>query len=441
MWLNLTKKDYRYGTPNTSNKPSWFSGAIIKAGTYIGSISDDNITFNVCQSDGSRNAKTNISSSYDICSACLYIGASGTTFNNKEITLQIEKGSTATTYEAYTGASYQLTLGSLELNKIGTYQDRFLKNSGKNLFNLINDNLNANWDGGDSNKITIVNNSTLQTTANYSNWRAKSINIPNIKPSTTYSLSVTLSSFTSTETSKAVVILPYNDGASTKFITFNGIYNLSNFYNAETQTFTFTTPSDLVNMGISLSSNGASTSAIFSDIMLNEGSTALPYEPYGTNEWYLHKEIGKVVLDGSFADAGQTNVFYTANITDYATSNNVPLSNYYNGVSNVVGSSGMNTQPNNTIAFINISGGTTPRFYVKDTRYNSSSDFNNWLANNNLVVNYALATPTYTQITDDTLISQLEAVHNAKSYKDQTNINQVNDDLPFEMKVKVKVSS
>ena len=35
------------------------------------------------------------------------------------------------------------------------------------------------------------------------------------------------------------------------------------------------------------------------DIMLNEGETALPYEPYGNGTWYLKQEIGKVVLDGT----------------------------------------------------------------------------------------------------------------------------------------------
>ena len=40
-------------------------------------------------------------------------------------------------YEAYTGASYPINLGDIELCKIGDYQDRFIRNSGKNLANYL----------------------------------------------------------------------------------------------------------------------------------------------------------------------------------------------------------------------------------------------------------------------------------------------------------------
>lgn len=46
-------------------------------------------------------------------------------------TTQLELGSTATTYEPYQGQSYTISLGSLELCKIGTYQDYIYKSGGK----------------------------------------------------------------------------------------------------------------------------------------------------------------------------------------------------------------------------------------------------------------------------------------------------------------------
>lgn len=52
-------------------------------------------------------------------------------------------------------------------------------------------------------------------------------------------------------------------------------------------------------------------------------------------------------------------------------------------------------------------------------------------------VYYGLNTPTYTEITDNTLISQLEAVK--RSYGGQTNISQVNNDLPFTIKAKALI--
>ena len=42
-----------------------------------------------------------------------------------------------------------------------------------------------------------------------------------------------------------------------------------------------------------------------------------------------------------------------------------------------------------------------------------------------------LATPTETEITNSTLIEQLEAISKAKSVKDKTYITQTNDELPF----------
>ena len=41
----------------------------------------------------------------------------------QNVKLQIEKGSTATTYEAYSGNDYIIHLGNIELNKIGDYKD------------------------------------------------------------------------------------------------------------------------------------------------------------------------------------------------------------------------------------------------------------------------------------------------------------------------------
>ncbi len=112
----------------------------------------------------------------------------------------------------------------------------------------------------------------------------------------------------------------------------------------------------------------------------------------------IERKVGRTILDGSetWNYGGSTGIFYITSITDYAISNNIPYSNYYKGVSNVSGASGMSSQENNTIGFINQSGNTTPRFYIKDTRYttNSATDLKTWLSTNNVEVYYALATYT-----------------------------------------------
>jgi hypothetical protein len=55
----------------------------------------------------------------------------GTTVNISGLGIQLEKGSTATAYEPYQGQSFTLSLGSLELCKIGDYQDYIYKSGGK----------------------------------------------------------------------------------------------------------------------------------------------------------------------------------------------------------------------------------------------------------------------------------------------------------------------
>ena len=83
---------------------------------------------------------------------------------------------------------------------------------------------------------------------------------------------------------------------------------------------------------------------------------------------------------------------------------------------------------NNTIAFGTST--TLHRLYVKDNTHTSGSDFETWLSTHNTIVYYVLNTPTYTKI-EGTLASQLEDISYALSKKTQTNISQINNDLPF----------
>lgn len=132
--------------------------------------------------------------------------------------------------------------------------------------------------------------------------------------------------------------------------------------------------------------------------------------------WYKKKAIDKVVLDGSENwGIGTTNVYYTDNILNYAISNNRPYNNYYKGILNVSSAGAMANQDNNTCAFNNDL--SNKRFYVKDESKASSTDFKTWISSNNITVYYALNTPIYEQITDPTLISQLEALRKAKWFK------------------------
>ena len=192
---------------------------------------------------------------------------------------------------------------------------------------------------------------------------------------------------------------------------------------------------------------------------VNLGNSALSYEPYQGNtynidlpsgmelckignyqdyfykdsgKWYLHKEIGKVVLDGSESwanDGGTVGTNYRHNITVANLQISTPLGTTGNSISNYFKTS--------TVGFNNQKWGN---FYLsstclvmtdQDAVYSSVADFKTWLSTHNTNIYYVLATPTNTEITDTTLINQLEELYIAKSKENQTNISQVNNDLGF----------
>ena len=223
---------------------------------------------------------------------------------------------------------------------------------------------------------------------------------------------------------------------------------ISNIVN---ETFTFTTPNNCKYIRFAIYS-----STIPTWVQIEKGTTATTYEPYTsqnyplylgdielnkigtyqdyiykTDKWYLHKEIKKIVFNGTenwkLAErTGTSNgVFYIENyLTTYGVVANTSFSNYstyYTGYSAQVGS-------------FDIHYGQI-RFYA----YSSTATIQNWkdmIASNNLIVYSILATPTNTEITNTTLITQLEQLKGAMSYEGQTNISQVNNDLPFILKVK-----
>lgn len=65
----------------------------------------------------------------ETCEVRIYV-YNGNTYNNVVIYPQVELGSTASAYGPYQGATYTINLGSIELCKIGTYQDYIYKSGG-----------------------------------------------------------------------------------------------------------------------------------------------------------------------------------------------------------------------------------------------------------------------------------------------------------------------
>ena len=319
--------------------------------------------------------------------------------------VQIEEGSTATTYEPYCGGipspnpdypqDIQVVTGEQTVNV-----------HGKNLLNpTLFDGITQNSDG------------TLKTTKYYTVTTAVSFHL---KASTRYTLSIRNSDGELTGQGWGVAV------NGTWINTTSGVGAVN------------TDASGEVSLQIGASSYGV-IGNWNSFIQLEQGNQPTTYEPYqsqdytvdlGSTElckigdyqdyiyksgdnWYMKKFVNNHILDpiNDLWTSAAGNVFYAEGITDYATSNNIPVCTFLLGNTNVSGLTAAQSMADNHCAFINISGSTSPRFYIKSTKFGSGSDFINYITNNVTSVYYALATPTDTQITDATLISQLNSIH------------------------------
>lgn len=320
----------------------------------------------------------------------------GTT--DTSLRFMVNKGSTALPYTPYTLQEADIDLDTLEYCKIGNYEDKFIRTSGKNLFDETN-MYNGYYDTTDG---SLTSNNAYRTMI-----------IDNL-PAGTYTFSTTLAN---------AYLLRY------------WVDNTSTFISTATSTYTFTSTT---NGKVMLCFRNTSTSTITEtfNTMLNKGSTALDYEPYGSNEWYIKKNIGNVVLDGTETwtyNAGSTlnNCnSYTTPITNSKTTTNTSnellvLSNYFKGES---ANTSVGNWLINTISLI-----STNRFYLSLNRtdYPDNTSVSNLMSNIKPTFYYVVETPTYTQITG-TLETQLENVYkNMLSQEGQTNISQENADLPF----------
>ena len=186
----------------------------------------------------------------------------------------------------------------------------------------------------------------------------------------------------------------------------------------------------------------------YTDLQMEIGSTAHSYTPYGkaielckigdyqdtivkdNGKWYLNKQIGKVVLDGSENYNAYNNTFilnFDFNPRMKPTINNgrLPLIKCKYLLPITWNESWATIQ---SFFAMNEIGEKRIRMSLPNMEL---ADFKTWLQSNNMPIYYVMETPTYTEITDSTLISQLETLLKARSYLGQTNITQTNNDLPF----------
>lgn len=349
--------------------------------------------------------------------------ANGGSFNNVVIKPMINTGSTAKEWEKYTGGisapnpSYPMPIHSVSGDN--TIKER-----------------NINWFNGEM-EVGKYNDTTgaKQTDNNM----ARNVDPVYVLPSTQYIIS-------NNGTAVAMNVFEYKK---------NGTFIQKNTYSAGTP---FTTTSETAYI------NFYKGTANTDKLQIELGDSVSPYTPYNGDDyiinlgnieyckignyadrffknvvddidysdtlilgaWYIKKKIGKVVLDGN------TSIEY---VPEYIAIGRFTI-NYYYGIAGSVSQPGaMSTHfksafsTNDGDIFVSA---VDNRINVINKAYiNNVNGFKEWLGINTPIVYYIQLTPTYTQITG-TLETQLEAFYNqALAYKGQTNISQINNDLPF----------
>ena len=311
--------------------------------------------------------------------------------SERTIALQVEKGSVATSFTPYKTP--------IELCKINDYKDRIFRLEGKNLF--------------DKDTMTLSNtfvNPAIGTANGFT-----SVYVP-CKPNTTYTISK------AQETSRFFV-------GTTTTIPEVGMTAtaISSSTTGTTKTITTGDNANYIIVMVRSSSDTLTEQQIIDGVMIEQSSTATPYEPYGEKgTWWLNKNIGKYTFTGSenfTAGAFGTNSWDLNNVisTSFDTNKLQIISSIFKGVAH----KDRGTSGNNIIYTVNNS-----EFEIRNTTFTTKADIQN--ATKGTSIYYILATPTYTQITDTELISQLNALQLLEGLN---NISITSGDLPGEITI------
>ena len=161
-------------------------------------------------------------------------------------------------------------------------------------------------------------------------------------------------------------------------------------------------------------------------LQLEAGSTATTYAPYFTpielakignyqdriykdnGKWYIEKQVGKVVLDGTenwgTRTGGTAYAYSLSSVFDGQGS--YGMSDYFRFIHNGSGSG-------QTIECLaSASTNTNLSLFTNNASLDTVANLKTWLGTHQPSIYYSLATPTTTEITDSTLLSQLNFIAN-----------------------------
>ena len=347
---------------------------------------------------------------------------------------QLERGSTSTAYEPYQSQEYKINLG-------------------KNLFDISKVITSAQVINNNDGTLTI-NTPAGSSTASGSVPNKLSDYCPDLKVGDVATLS-----FTTTGTEKYIYL--YGTGAN--FLWSSAVGN-------RTKTIT----QAMLDAQVLWYASGTSTTATISNIQIELGDTPTEYAPYfepielckigdyqdyiykNGDDWYLHKECGHIQLDANIygilqdGTAGVNEISYAGAFYVLKGSWNTAGGDYDNDAANARISSNFGEYKEQTIsgngAANSMVDGTFCQRSTNDRVYMRFSTLAGKTGNEvksmlqeqgGTNFYYYLNTPSNTQITDSTLIGQLDALADADTYDGKTYIKIVANDpnLPALLKV------
>lgn len=165
-----------------------------------------------------------------------------------------------------------------------------------------------------------------------------------------------------------------------------------------------------------VSVNGTNYTVNLGDIELCKLGTYQDYIYKSGSDWKVHKAIGAITVDGSegWAYSGD-NKFSANNINGMAMPVNADAVCYCSthiGVLSAGSGAAFNPLVEGIPYAVDVHR-TATMVRFKDIRFTTTTELKSWLSQNNTTIYYVVATPTDTTITDQTLITQLEAIAKA----------------------------
>lgn len=366
----------------------------LQAGTYTMSKTSNKVQLQAYDVDTTTlllNITTsNTSGSFTLTNTtnvALRISVPNGTSVNDTFTIMLEKGSSASTYEPYIGNTYNINLNGNLFKKENLLMGYYVDTDGS----LVS--------ASSSNVADFIE----------------------VTPNASYTLSYTYTTLSSTNTRR----IGFYD-SSKNFIS-------ATIYTPTNTSINITTPNNTAYIRFTLDKNVSDVTFIpdsFTPIELCKIGNYQDYIYKDSDKWYLHKEIKKVVLNGTYVNSRGTtgtNAYYlsTSIVTLNDNTKALVICDMFNSVSfNNRADGNYNTYSQN--GFINLRTGNNTTL-----DWSTLDKAKEWANSNSPIVYYVLETPTTTEITDTTLINQLEELYIAKSKENQTNISQINNDLGF----------